>query len=171
MACGYFPASMAAEPMRIGTIESGTQTNQDSKPFTIQGEAGGYGAKTGLYAVPIDPAGLAGRGAVYPIAFGDEGQMNIETGTRRRVIYEVQDGQIAIKGRKYPIKLTDGFYIIRKLTVFRVQTTSNHAGFLHISGKRYIQAVGQRLDGGRHSLYSFQLSGDNGKAPGSAVHV
>jgi len=74
---GGFGATAVAEPMRIGTIESGTQTNHDSKPFrvyspdgkgvTIQGEAGGYGAKTGLYAVPIDPAGLGG--AVYPITF------------------------------------------------------------------------------------------------------
>ena len=64
----------AAEPMRIGTIESGTQTNHDSKPFrvyspdgkavTLQGEAGGYGAKTGLYAVPVDPAGFAGGGVL-----------------------------------------------------------------------------------------------------------
>ena len=67
---GGFGASAVAEPMRIGTIESGTQTNHDSKPFrvyspdgkavTLQGEAGGYGAKTGLYAVPVDPAGFAG---------------------------------------------------------------------------------------------------------------
>lgn len=32
-------------------------------------------------------------------------------------VYEVRDGQITIKGRRYPIKLTDGFYVIRKLTV------------------------------------------------------
>ena len=32
-------------------------------------------------------------------------------------VYEVRDGQITIKGKQYPIKLTDGFYIIRKLTV------------------------------------------------------
>lgn len=60
---GHFPAPMAAEPVRIGTIDSGTQTSHDSKPFrvyspdgkavTMQGEAGGYGAKTGLYAVPV----------------------------------------------------------------------------------------------------------------------
>ena len=69
---GGFGDSAVAEPMRIGTIESGTQTNHDSKPFrvystdgkavTLQGEAGGYGAKTGLYAVPVDPAGFAGGG-------------------------------------------------------------------------------------------------------------
>ena len=32
-------------------------------------------------------------------------------------VYEVRDGFIAIKGKRYPIKLRDGFYIIRKLTV------------------------------------------------------
>lgn len=127
--------SMVAEPMRIGTIESGTQTNHDSKPFrvyspdgkavTLQGEAGGYGAKTGLYAVPVNPSEIAGGGAVYPITFDAEGQMTAEIGGRRRVIYEVRDGRIMIKGEQYPIKLADGFYIIRKLTVLeckRLQT-------------------------------------------------
>ena len=32
-------------------------------------------------------------------------------------IYEVKDGKITIKGKQYPIKLKDGYYIIRKLTV------------------------------------------------------
>ena len=32
-------------------------------------------------------------------------------------IYEVKDGKITIKGKTYPIKLADGYYIIRKLTV------------------------------------------------------
>lgn len=32
-------------------------------------------------------------------------------------IYVVKDGKINIKGKEYPIKLKDGFYIIRKLTV------------------------------------------------------
>lgn len=32
-------------------------------------------------------------------------------------IYEVKDGQITIKGKQHPIKLADGFYIIRKLMV------------------------------------------------------
>lgn len=32
-------------------------------------------------------------------------------------VYEVKDGIITIKGKQYPIKLKDGFYIIRKLTV------------------------------------------------------
>lgn len=40
-------------------------------------------------------------------------------------IYEVKDGYITVKGNKYTIKLVDGFYIIRKLTVrecMRLQT-------------------------------------------------
>ena len=40
-------------------------------------------------------------------------------------IYEVKDGFITVKGNKYPIKLVDGFYVIRKLTVrecMRLQT-------------------------------------------------
>lgn len=32
-------------------------------------------------------------------------------------VYEVKDGKITIKGKEYSIKLPDGFYIIRKLTV------------------------------------------------------
>ena len=32
-------------------------------------------------------------------------------------VYEVKDGLITIKGKQYKIKLADGFYIIRKLTV------------------------------------------------------
>lgn len=40
-------------------------------------------------------------------------------------IYEVKDGYITVKGKQYPIKLVDGFYVIRKLTVrecMRLQT-------------------------------------------------
>lgn len=32
-------------------------------------------------------------------------------------VYVVKNGKITIKGKEYPIKLADGFYIIRKLTV------------------------------------------------------
>ena len=40
-------------------------------------------------------------------------------------VYEVENGLITIKNKQYPIKLADGFYIIRKLTVLeckRLQT-------------------------------------------------
>lgn len=37
--------------------------------------------------------------------------------TKLTPVYEVRNGLITIKGKRYPIKLADGFYIIRKLTV------------------------------------------------------
>lgn len=94
-----------AEPVRVGTIENDAKNSAfdsqqyrvyspDGKSVTLCGNGGGLGAKTGLYATPIGgPDGKA-----WPV-------------------YEVRDGFIAIKGKRYPIKLRDGFYIIRKLTV------------------------------------------------------
>lgn len=40
-----------------------------------------------------------------------------ETNNKTVPVYEVRNGKITIKGKQYPIKLADGFYIIRKLTV------------------------------------------------------
>ena len=51
--------------------------------------------------------------------------MRVNEATKAAPIYEVKDGFITVKGNKYPIKLVDGFYIIRKLTVrecMRLQT-------------------------------------------------
>lgn len=47
-------------------------------------------------------------------------------------VYEVRGGRITIKGKEYPIKLADGFYIIRKLTVTeckRLQTVPDIYAF------------------------------------------
>ena len=54
-----------------------------------------------------------------------DAENNIREATEAVPIYEVKDGFITVKGNKYPIKLVDGFYIIRKLTVrecMRLQT-------------------------------------------------
>lgn len=99
------PYNICAEPVRIGTIENDAKNpghdsqqyrvySPDGKSVTLCGNGGGLGAKTGLYATPVGgPDGKA-----WPV-------------------YEVRDGFITIKGKRYPIKLRDGFYIIRKLTV------------------------------------------------------
>jgi len=88
--------SMVAEPIRIGSIGSESQAHRvysyQGKSVNLVANGGGQGAKTGLYAVPADE------------------------NTDIRPIYEVIDGMVEIKGKKYPIKLPDGFYIIRKLT-------------------------------------------------------
>ena len=43
--------------------------------------------------------------------------INVTADGKKITIYEVKDGKITIKGKQYLIKLKDGFYIIRKLTV------------------------------------------------------
>lgn len=113
--CGqHFPAPMAAEPVRIGTIESNAQNadfdsqqyrvySTDGKSVTLCGQGGGVGAKTGLYAVPYS-GGFLLKNAIEPKE-------------KTYPIYAVKDGQITIKGKQYPIKLADSLYIIRKLTV------------------------------------------------------
>lgn len=131
-----------AEPVRIGTIESeaknaGFDSQQyrvyspDGKSVTLCGQGGGVGAKTGFYAVP---AGMAWRGHARngnPSSFeirGDQKANAVIVGHQSRLVieaadgktypvYEVRSGIITIKGKQYPIKLADGFYIIRKLTV------------------------------------------------------
>lgn len=105
-----------AEPVRIGTYPNNAKNQKhDSKQYRIYsvagkstalcGNGGGMGAKTGLYAIPVEFAnGIPTKaincadGKTYPV-------------------YEVKNGQITIKDKQYPIKLTDGYYIIRKLTV------------------------------------------------------
>ena len=110
--------NLVAEPVRIGTIENDAKNpthdsqqyrvySPDGKGVTLCGNGGGLGAKTGLYAIPTMPVKEA-------TSIGKE-----------ITIYEVKDGKITIKGKQYPIKLKDGYYIIRKLTVrecMRLQT-------------------------------------------------
>lgn len=95
--------TMVAEPIRIGTIESNAKNKShdskqyrvyspDGKSTTLCGQGGGVGAKTGLYATPIN-----GAHKEFPV-------------------YEVKGGLITIKDKQYPVKLADGYYLIRRLT-------------------------------------------------------
>ena len=55
----------------------------------------------------------------YAMEFDDDGRPIKAIGKdgKEITIYEVKDGKITIKGKQCPIKLKDGYYIIRKLTV------------------------------------------------------
>ena len=122
----------------------------DGKGVTLCGNGGGLGAKTGLYAVPMRVREATKRGYVdiepgecVDLAMPESktrrgramrNKANCLTtscdfyeycGTLDMPIYQVRDGRITIKGETYPIKLRDGCYIIRKLTVrecMRLQT-------------------------------------------------
>lgn len=203
---GHFPATMVAEPVRIGTIENDAKNqafdsqqyrvySPDGKAVTLWGNGGGLGAKTGLYAVPVRvgampnkdgelgtsqsrriystdgksvslqarpngggadgaatglyavPAGMAWRGRENGSAFemrddqksnavaatGHQSRLVIEAADGKQMpVYEVRGGRITIKEKTYPIKLADGFYIIRKLTVTeckRLQTVPDTYAF------------------------------------------
>lgn len=99
---GGYSATSVATPIRIGTIESDVKNKShdskqyrvyspDGKATTLCGQGGGVGAKTGLYACPTNE--IDGK-----------------------PIYTVKNGLITIKDKQYPIKLADGYYLIRKLT-------------------------------------------------------
>ena len=175
-----------AEPVRIGTYPTSDGrllNSQGSRIYSVDGKAvtqsaqgGGWGAKTGLYAIPTMPVKEAtSRGYTeiecgecvdlsmpnsktrrgrnmkdksncmqtsnefyqyvgYAIEFDNEGKLIKAIGKAGKeiTIYEVKDGKITIKGKRYPIKLRDGYYIIRKLTVrecMRLQTVPEQYEF------------------------------------------
>lgn len=165
-----------AEPVRIGTIENDAKDKKqdsqqyrvyspDGKSVTLCGNGGGIGAKTGLYAVPINAEksqtvakaieDIVGKKGYLPELFNPYNRAEvtkkaptlstgsmvtsscavliIETADGKQVpIYEVRGGYIAIKGTQYPVRLEDGYYIIRKLTVrecMRLQTVPETYAF------------------------------------------
>lgn len=95
---GGHDATGVAEPIRVGSLprpNGELSTSAGMRIYSAGGKGrcliangGGQGAKTGLYAIPTD-----------------------------KPVYEVKDGFIEIKGKQYPIKLEDGYYTIRKLSV------------------------------------------------------
>lgn len=127
-----------AEPVRIGTVENDAKKQTHDRIFSTDGKAptlcarpNGGGPETGLYAVPApDAASMSWRGRGDGSQFevrSDGKSATLTTGHQNRWIaqmadgktapvYEVTDGEIEINGKKYPIKLPDGHYIIRKLT-------------------------------------------------------
>ena len=131
-----------ATPVRVGTRPNGKGElidHQSTRIYAVDGKSvtltakanggGADGATTGWYAVPARMV-WRGRGESSSYEMRDDQKANSVTaaGHQSRLVieavdgktypvYEVRDGQITIKGKQYPIKLADGFYIIRKLTV------------------------------------------------------
>ena len=121
----------------------------DGKGVTLCGNGGGLGAKTGLYAVPHDCDVVITENSIRcqrrdqkhstvqgsHVNFTDGKTQTLSPShipniiehksDKKYPVYEVRNGLITIKGKQYPIKLKDGYYIIRKLTVrecMRLQT-------------------------------------------------
>lgn len=117
-----------AEPVRVGQIGNGGQGNRlysiDGKSVVQTASSGGMGAKTGLY--------------IYPAEMEQSDEFSDK-------VYEVKDGYITIKAKSYPIELSDGFYIIRKLSVNeckRLQTVPDWYDFSCVSDTRAYMMLG-----------------------------
>ena len=176
--------NLIGEPVRCFTLprEDGVQTQSkqyrcydtNGKSTTLCAEGGGMGAKTGLYAMPIEFSDLIIRKNAH-VAVNDNAIRGVQdknnascaenfyeftdtkantlttahrpkiidklsnytylaeacewnksgeptkalsyTDGKKYAVYTVKDGQVTIKEKQYPIKLVDGYYIIRKLTV------------------------------------------------------
>lgn len=130
-----------AAPVRVGTMPNadgeitGGQAHRiydaSGKAVALCARPNGGGPETGLYAYPAEEAqGMAwrgrGDGSAYEArddgkanaltASGHQSRLVVTTATGEEMpVYEVINSEIEIKGKKYPIKLPDGFYIIRKL--------------------------------------------------------
>lgn len=121
-----FDATSVAEQVKVGALprpNGELSTSQAMQIYSTEGKSttqmaggGGLGGKTGLYALPVDE----NVGYATPCEWDENG---IPTKAKScadgkvYTVYEVIDGQITIKGKQYPIKLKNGYYIIRKLTV------------------------------------------------------
>ena len=131
----------------------------DGKSVTICGQGGGVGAKTSLYAVPAGCDVVVTENSIRcqrrdakhstvqgtHVNFEDGKSQTVSTShvpnviqdvnknpVKSRPVYEVKNGLITINGKQYSIKLADGFYIIRKLTVTeckRLQTVPDNYVF------------------------------------------
>ena len=104
------PYNALIEPIRIGTVQNSAKNqNFDSQQYRVYSPDGkavtlcGNGA--GLTPKPVCTPRLPPPELLKH--YTDSGYP----------VYHVQNGHITVAGAQYPIKLQDGFYIIRKLTV------------------------------------------------------
>lgn len=111
---GHFPQTGVAEPVRVGDFPNQQGEiigGQSGRIYSVDGKA------PCLCGRPNGGGPEAGRTLT---ANGDWQHNNflIEAADGKTYpVYAVVNGQITIKGKQYPIRLADGFYIIRKLTV------------------------------------------------------
>ena len=135
---------MVAEPVRVGSVNKGGQGERiysiSGKSVCLSANGGGWGSRTGMYAIPVNTTKDGKAQCIRASAWRDGIRNMVGNDVDRRTcvaipakesvfgdkkVYEVKGGFIEIKGKTYPIKLDDGFYHIRKLSVVeaaRLQT-------------------------------------------------
>lgn len=102
------PKQVGAMPRpngELSTSQAFRVYDTNAKSVTINAGGGGAGGKTGLYAMPVEFE----NGIPTKAISSSDG--------KTYTVYSVSNSIIVIKGKEYPIKLKDGYYIIRKLSV------------------------------------------------------
>ena len=115
---------MAADPVCL-RYERTEEAKQCRKAYEAHEIKHGYNELNELHPRPDGKTNtlttvLKDNQIMEPVCVAELGKAGKEI-----TIYKVKDGKITIKGKQYPIKLRDGYYIIRKLTVrecMRLQT-------------------------------------------------
>lgn len=129
--------TMSAEPVCVGDLPNAKGGGQGAKiglyavPYELSTEYYKGGKNSSLIGMTTNGEGKYRNGSQpsqqYRV-YSREGKSQVintlgnenyilPTGNKNQMpVYEVKDGLITIKGKKYPIKLSDGYYIIRKLT-------------------------------------------------------
>ena len=121
----YSRTAICNKVFELPSAKDGKQTNSQAtrvydieyKSYTQSSQGGGQGARTGLYAIPD---------------------------TTNKALC-VKDGYVDYKGKQYPIKPSDGYYIIRKLSVTeckRIQTVPDWYDMSCISNSQAYKCLG-----------------------------
>ena len=139
-----------AVPLKVEEINGSGQGNRiylvEGKVVSQTATSGGMGSDTGLYAVPGE---FENNIPVKAMSYADG---------KTYQVYEVKRGFITIKSKEYPIKLADGYYIIRKLTVrecMRLQTVPEWYDFSVVSNTQAYKMLG---NGWTVAVISYLLS-------------
>lgn len=121
----YGTATLLTNPGFTGGTTAAAEpvgTTKDGKAYCMtSGYSNGSEEKIGNYAAHTLEKGCKSMVA-EPVNTTDGGKGHTIKAVscadgKVYTVYEIKDGQITIKGKQYPIKLVDGYYIIRKLTV------------------------------------------------------
>lgn len=131
--------NLCIEPVCCNAKVDGSEPHQQDRIYNIRGKMPAVTASARpLVATPVNPlksgkarcvtAGYSVKGVAHIMESNYSDNHNKQTWdsiaeptapdySGKYPVYEVADGLITIKGKQHPIKLADGLYIIRKLTV------------------------------------------------------
>lgn len=149
---GLYALRVGAMPNETGELKDNQSRRIYSignKARTLMANANGGGntdvsaPTTGLYALPVDEPKYYAMPCEWVENRNPTKAVSCADG-KTYTVYRVENGEITIKDKQYPIKLVDGYYIIRKLTVrecMRLQTVPEWYEF-PVSNTRAFQLLG-----------------------------